>query len=597
MESRFPFGDSMEQFQDGQTADIPADLIDADFNYRRRYKPEGMAKLRADIKATNGRLIHRVIVRPRDNGRLQLIVGNRRYRVLVEEFGPKVPVNAEVRILSDEEATAMMASENQNREDPSVIEDAELASRMVGVVKGDREEAARRLGWTRSLLDRRLALMNATQPVRDAYLDDKIGVGHVELLAALRKEVQDRVISVFREKDQWPTLDQLKAMAEQSLQSLEAAIFDRAECNGCQYNTGFQQAMFDTSFEGSRCTNKECFSKKTEAELEARKTKLQDTYQVVRIVRPGDNSTVIALRAEGKRPVGAEQAAACRTCANFGACVSGVPDSLGKVYEDVCFDQACNDQKVAAYRKAQKEAEEAAAQAQTGAGAEAQSAAGAGAGASDTTQTNGSQSPDDSNTAKPARTAPAAAQIRNAIKEYRESIWRAVFHRAALKLPMLQNRMLLLALIAHRPGYLDNQKAIDGINKALGVDVPTVGAKTKKLMQIVMTLDQAKVGTAFQHLAAHVTKDMPIDDVVGFLQACEVKLEDHWKVNETFFDTLTKTELDAVCVEIGLADAAGKHYAGLKNGAKKDFVKAMLKVEGFTYLGAIPKMMRWDSRA
>lgn len=583
----------MEQFQDGQPADIPAGLIDADFNYRRRYNEGKMASLRADIRARG--IIQRVIVRPRDNGRFQLVVGNRRYRAFVAEFGQEAAVKSEVRLLSDAEATAMMAAENGEREDPSIIEDAELASRMLGVVKGDREEAARRLGWDRKKFDRRVALMNATQQVRDAYLDDKIGVGHVELLAALRKEVQDRVISVFREKDQWPTLDQLKAMAEQSLQSLESAIFDRAECNGCQYNTGFQQAMFDTSFEGSRCTNKECFGKKTEAELEARQAKLKDTYQVVRIVRPGDNSTVIALRAEGKRPVGAEQAAACRTCANFGACVSGVPDSLGKVYEEVCFDQACNDQKVAAHRQKLKDAEEAAKQQQAGT-----AAPDAGGGnASDSGTGGNTDNSGESTTERPSRPAStaSASSIRNAIKEYRESIWRAVFHRAALKLPMLQNRMLLLALIAHRPGYLDNQKAIDAINKALGVDVPTVGAKTKKLMQIVMTLDQAKVGAAFQHLAAHVSKDMPIDDVVGFLQACEVKLDDHWKVNETFFDTLTKTELDAVCVEIGLADAAGKHYAGLKNGAKKDFVKAMLKVEGFNYLGAIPKMMRWDSRA
>lgn len=582
----------MEQFQDGQPADIPAGLIDADFNYRRRYNEGKMASLRADIRERG--IIQRVIVRPRDNGRFQLVVGNRRYRAFVAEFGQEAAVKSEVRLLSDAEATAMMAAENGEREDPSIIEDAELAARMLGVVKGDREEAARRLGWDRKKFDRRVALMNATQQVRDAYLEDKIGVGHVELLAALRKEVQDRVISVFREKDQWPTLDQLKAMAEQSLQSLESAIFDRAECNGCQFNTGFQQAMFDTSFEGSRCTNKECFSKKTEAELGVREAKLKDTYQVVRIVRPGDNSTVIALRAEGKRPVGAEQAAACRTCANFGACVSGVPDSLGKVYEEVCFDQACNDEKVAAYRKVLKDAEEAAAQQQAGAapGPDGTDAASADTAAGAQTQTSETNSE-----AKPVRPAAAAAQIRNAIKEYREEIWRAVFHRAALKLPMLQNRMLLLALVAHRPGYLDNQKAIDAINKALSLEIPTVGAKTKKLMQIVMTLDQAKVGAAFQHLAAHVSKDMPIDDVVGFLQACEVKLDDHWKVNETFFDTLTKTELDAVCVEIGLADAAGKHYAGLKNGSKKDFVKAMLKVEGFNYLGAIPKMMRWDSRA
>jgi ParB family chromosome partitioning protein len=583
----------MEQFQDGQAADIRADLIDADFNYRRRYNPDKMASLRADIRQRG--LIQRVILRPRDNGRFQLIVGNRRYRAFVAEFGQEAPVKSEIRILSDVEATAMMAAENGEREDPSVIEDAELASRMLGVVRGDRDEAARRLGWERKKFDRRVALMNATQAVRDAYLEEKIGVGHVEILAALRKEVQDRVIQVILQQPTAPSVEQLKAMAEQSLQSLESAIFDRADCAGCQFNTGNQQALFDESFSGTRCTNRECFGQKTEAQLEARKTHLQDTYQLVRIVRPGDNSTVIALRAEGKRAVGAEQAAACRTCASFGACVSGVPDSLGKVYEDVCFDQTCNEQKVDAYRQRVKHAEEAA-KPPPAAASEQQDASAAGA-----AQTPAAGETSDRRAQRravdPAAPAAAASQIRNAIKEYRESIWRAVFQRAALKLPMLQNRQLLLALIAHRPGYLDHQKATDAINKALGVDIPTVGAKTNRLMQIVLTLDQTKVGAALQQLPAHVVKDMPIDDVVGFLQALDAKLEDHWKVNETFFDTLTKTELDAVCVEIGLADAADKHYARLKNGAKRDFVKAMLKVEGFNYLGAIPKMMRWDSGA
>jgi ParB family chromosome partitioning protein len=77
------------------------------------------------------------------------------------------------------------------------------------------------------------------------------------------------------------------------------------------------------------------------------------------------------------------------------------------------------------------------------------------------------------------------------------------------------------------------------------------------------------------------------------LKALDIKLEQHWRVNESFFDVLTKTELDAVCDEIGLAKAAGKTYTSLKNGSKKDFVAGMLKVEGFEYLGAIPKLMRW----
>lgn len=574
----------MEQVQEGP-ADVRCDLIDADFNYRRRYKADSLADLSEDIKA-KGRLIQRVTIRPRDNGRFQLVVGNRRFRAFVAAFGPDAPIQSEIRILSDQEATEMMAAENGQREDPSVIEDAELAARMVGLCKGDRDEAAKRLRWSRSTLDRRLGIMNATQKVRDAYLEEKIGVGHVEIFAALRKEVQDRVMEVMLQQPTIPTVEQLKAMAEQSLMSLEAAIFDRAECGGCQFNTGNQQALFEQSFSGSRCTNKECYGKKTEDELEARKQKLTDTYQVVRIVRPGDNSTLIALRADGKRAVGEEQAKACRTCGDFGACVSAVPDSMGKVYEDICFNKPCNDEKVEAFSKAQ--------------------------------QVQASQQPDttaapagDAPTKKAAATPKAAAgaakaptastsSTRGAIKEYRESIWRKVFERAMFKLPVLQSRALLLALIAHRPSYLNGSAAMERINKELGTDVPVRGAGsdsggTQGLMRALLEFDQEKLAKAYFHVPAQVTAEMPIRDLIGFLAALEIKIEQYWKVNETFFDILTKTELDAVCHEIGLAKAAGKTYDSLKNGKKADFVKAMLKVEGFRYEGAVPQLMRWSS--
>jgi PRTRC genetic system ParB family protein len=561
-------------------------LIDVGFNYRRRYDAKKMLELRADMKeraAGDPRkaLIYPVILRILDNGRFQLIVGGRRHHGFGEEFGPDAEIRSQARHMTDAEATALMMAENGQREDPSVIEDAEGAARMLGECKGDRAEAAARLGWDLPKLNRRLALMNAVQVVRDAYLDYKIGVGHVEILAALRKEVQERVMDVLLKQEKLPTVDQLKAMAEASLQNLETAIFDKKDCVGCQYNTGEQQALFDVSFAGSRCTNKECYGKKTDDELEQRRKALTDTYQVVRIVRPGDNSTVTPLRADGKRPVGAEQAAACRTCSDFGACVSAVPDTLGKTYTDVCFNQECNDQKVEAYRKSQQPVEQPAAESSTKPDAKA----------------SGKEA-----TTSPARESKSAApkaqanSLRNAIKEYREQIWRQVFHRAALKLPMIQSRALLVALLAHRSSYVEGSKAMDAINKALGCEVPIHGTSTSKQMRALLEFDQNKLATAFGQMPAFVSNDMPIRDVEGYLNALGIKLEEHWKVNETFFDILTKTELDAVCVEVGLADAAGKHYGPAKNGSKKDFIAAMLKVQGFNYVGAIPKMMRWDPK-
>lgn len=563
--------------RNGESRLIPVSAVKEGFNYRRRYNAEKMASLRESIKLQG--LLQPVTVRQLDDG-YQLIAGGRRFKAFVEEFGPQSEIKAEIRVMTDAEATAAMLAENNEREDPSVIEDAEGAARMLGLCNGDRDEAARRLGWTRNKLDRRAAVMNAIQPVRDAYLEDKILVGHVEIFAALRKEVQQRVIEMMLKAERKITVDELQKMAEASLQSLDAAIFDKTDCARCQFNTGEQQAMFDTSFSGSRCTNRECFQAKTEDELQARAKQLADTYQVVRIVRPGDNNTVTTVRAAGDKGVGEEQAKACRTCANFGACVMGTPTALGKVITDACFNTTCNDEKVVANTKAVKAAQ----LAQANEAPKAQPAAGA-------TPPNVAAGKAAGKT-QAAPKATASSDQRTAVKEYREAIWRAIFKRAAEKLPVMQNRALLVAIVLHRPSDLDSHGSRDAIQKALGNQLQS-GVNTETLLGNVLALDQAGLATALQNLAANVSKTASINDVTGYLKALDIKIESYWKLNETFLDILTKTEIDAVCIELGLADAAGKHYDKLKNGPKKDFVKGMLEVQGFQYVGAVPALMRW----
>lgn len=582
----------MEQ-QDPIPLRVPLSRVRADFNYRRRYDPAKLAELADSIKRQD--LIAPVVVRKLEadpNFDYELIVGGRRFKAYPIAFGEESSIPAFVRVLTDAEATAMMMAENGDREDPSIIEDAEGAARMLGLCNGDRDAAASRLGWDRKKFDKRLALMNATQSVRDAYIEGHLDVGHVEILAAFRKEVQDNIIGKLRQTNNWPTIAQLKAMAEQALCNLDVAIFDRAECQGCQHNSGYQQQMFEVSFEGSKCANKACYDSKTEAELDKRRAALTSDYQVVRIVRPGENHTLIQLRAEDDKNVqgvGPEQAQACRTCGDFGACVSAVPDKLGKTFKDICFNKTCHDEKVKAFKK-QREAP-APEQQQTGGDAQAPAT---NANANANNRTSAPAAKQSSRQASAPKASPAT--LRNAIKEYREQIWRKVFRRAALKLTVMPSRALLATVLLYRSSYIDGSAAADAINKALGTDLSRISRNaTQRLLSELLGFDQQKLATVFNHLAASMTQDMPIDDLVGLLKALGVRIEEHWKVNETFFDILTKTEIDAVCKEIGLDKAAGKTYTSLVNGPKKDFVAAMLKVDGFAYEGAVPKMMRWDS--
>lgn len=571
---------------------LPVGKIITGFNYRRRFNAEAMASLEADIKARG--VDSPVLVRLLDDGNYQLIAGGRRVKAFTNAFGPEAEIPVNVKIMTDAEATAAMVAENKERENTTAIEDAEAAARMLGICKGDKEEAARRLNWKVPQLDRRLALMNAVQSVRDAYLEEKIELGHLELLAALRAEVQEHLLKIINEAEKKPTVAEFKAMAEQALLSLEAAIFDKAACATCQYNSAIQQSMFETSFKGSHCSNNECFDNKTNGELEARADKLRETYQVVRIVRAGENMTLFPVRAEGKRSVGAEQAQACRTCKDFGACVSGVPAKLGVTFENICFNKECNDEKVAAHEKVLAEAQSQVAQA-AAAAANVSQETGEAKGASEAGGEDVKSTPAPSKTV--TKTVVTNPEPRNAVKEYRESAWRVIYAHAVRRLPVLESRALLVALCMYRPSTFDTNAAAKAIGERIGVgDIKS--HDIKGLLKTTMHFTQDNLGKAMQGIPSFLSSSMEIRSITTMMDVLDIKIEDYFSINQAFLDVLTKNEIDAVCVELGLDEAIGKEYQKTKNGSKADFIKAILALKNRDgqedwLKGKVPALMRW----
>lgn len=568
---------------------VPVAQIAAEGNYRRRAADFADPGFEQSIRDSG--LLQPVLVRPwrdakNDSVRYKLVAGFRRLQAVAKVFGPEATIPVLVRQMSEAEAVSAMLAENMERKNTSAIEDAEGATTMVGLCNGDRDEAARRLGWNRQLLDRRLAIMNAAEPVRSAYLDDKINLGHVEVLAALRIEVQAKVLPALLAAATLPTVAELKAMAEASLLNLDSAIFDRAECQGCRFNTGQQQAMFDHSFEGNRCTNRLCYEGKTNLELERRRAALEAEYQVVRIVRPGDNSTVTPLKPEA---VGEKQAVACKACGNFGACVSAVPDKLGREYKNVCFDATCHAEKKAAFAAAT--AKPKVAKAVTGAATEATAklTPNAGSAAAETVSEQAAAQAPGAEAEEPAAT---PGTIRNAVREYREGVWRATLPRALAKAAPEVNRAVLVALLLHRPSDIDSGAIGSAIGKALERE-STRPLSLAEALETALALDRAQLGKALQCLPM-LSVTASITDVVAVLQAVGTDIAHHWKLSKSFLEVLTKSEIESVAIEIGLADACGdKHWKALKAGSKKDLVEKLLAVEGFQYIGAIPALMRW----
>lgn len=550
-------------------------------NPRTSIDPVALAELAETIKAVG--LMQPILVRL-INGIYELVAGERRLRAFIIAFGEESSIPVFIRVMNDEASANGAMIENIDREPMSEVDEAEAAAKVLARYNGDRDETARRLGWKRPMLDARLALMYASDKVRAALQAKKILLGHAELLAACRKESQDAAVDHLLTQEKMMTVAELKAYLETNALVLDSAIFEKTECAACHHNSGNQASLFAEAISGGRCTNKQCFDAKTEAQINAQVEALKDEFQVVRVVRPGDNLTVIQLVAEGPKGVGKDQASACKVCKDFGAVVSSVPDKLGREYKNMCMNVTCNTQHVAAKLKAEKEA------------AKTQPADAGGSEAGPKTTEPGAKAPDAKAGAATKSTPKVAASSEpsNRVKEYREKLWRKIFARAVGKLAVADNRMVLMALCLTNPSVINRFALSKALEPVMTANSVTNGPA--ELLSVISQLDQAQLGSALNHIAASVNDSgnaLAIKDVSGILKFFDIKIENYWKVDKTFIDLLTKNEIDAVCEEIGIKTAMGAEYAKLRNGPKEEYITAVVSVKDFDYRGRIPTLVRY----
>lgn len=544
-------------------------------NPRGYFDPSEMTALEDSVKSKG--VLQAILVRPRDAGRYEIVAGERRWRAAKKVFGDEYEIPALVRDLDDGEADEAALIENIQRADMSPTEEAEAAAKILGRCQGDRDEASRRLGWSRTTLDKRLALMNCSERVRRALSERRIQLGHAELLAAVTRDRQDAVLEKLLSQASLPTVAQFRGQLEQISRALSSAIFDKGECTSCSHNSGNQQALFGEAIAAGHCTHGACFDGKTEAALDAKKASLADDYPTIRIVRPGENFTLLRLLAEGDTGVGDEQAKACRACKNFGAAISAVPGKLGNVYPDLCFDASCNAKKVAARIKLEKDkATPAEGSAKTASGKSATPAKSSGKAAS-----------------QPDTKSDAKVQDSQRVKDYRLEVW-----RKALRRELMGNRdnnltvLIALALSGNARHISDTKlgKAFAAITKQ---EFTSFVFKADEAARLVAHSDEAVRDKLFLGLAASAADGIEEKTLVQILTYLDIDLGRHWKLCEEFLKLLTKSEIEAMCDEIGLKVAMGGAFAKAMSGKKDDFVKALLNVAAFPYEGKVPRSMRF----
>jgi ParB family transcriptional regulator, chromosome partitioning protein len=165
------------------------------FQPRTRMDPQSIAELADSIRAQG--LIQPILVRPVENGKYEIIAGERRWRASQLAGLTQVPVI--IRAVPDKSALAMALIENIQREDLNPLEEAAGIQRLIDEFDMTHDIAAQAVGRSRSAVTNLLRLLNLSNAVQELLMQGKIEMGHARALLAVsgprQAELAQQIIS------------------------------------------------------------------------------------------------------------------------------------------------------------------------------------------------------------------------------------------------------------------------------------------------------------------------------------------------------------------------------------------------------------------
>jgi len=253
-------------------------LQESPTNPRRRFDERGLNELAESFKSQG--VLQPLLVRSIDENKYEVVAGARRFRAARIAELSEVP--ARVVELTDAAVRESQLTENLLREDVHPYEEA-IALQGILQLEGahyDIASLSARLGKSQSYLTQRMRLTELHPSIAEAFLADRIGVGHALEIAKLPQAQQEKAFdAAFRtvwnggkESRVLLPVRELTAWIEQNiLLSLDSVPFDKADatfvpeagsCTQCPKRTGFNTLLFGEMSHRDQCTDGICFNNK-----------------------------------------------------------------------------------------------------------------------------------------------------------------------------------------------------------------------------------------------------------------------------------------------------------------------------------------------
>src|SRR5919112_1460362 len=185
-----------------EMVEIDIDLIEANsFQPRTNFNEEKLEELAQSIRA-NG-VIQPLLVRRVEDGRYQLVAGERRWRAAQRAGLLKVP--CVVKEIPEDKMLELALVENIQRQELNAIEEAQAYKRLIETLGFTQEMVAQRVGRDRTFITNYLRLLRLPEDIQQLVEVEKLSTGHArallgiddpEIQRTLAKSVIDKGLSV-----------------------------------------------------------------------------------------------------------------------------------------------------------------------------------------------------------------------------------------------------------------------------------------------------------------------------------------------------------------------------------------------------------------
>jgi ParB family transcriptional regulator, chromosome partitioning protein len=257
-------------------------------NPRRRFNPESLKELAESFKSQG--ILQPLVVRAKNGDendkKYEVIAGSRRLRAAQLADLKTVPMR--VVELSDSDAVLAQVTENLQREDIHPLEEAFGFRSLLNLNDPNYtvSSLAAKAGKSEAYVLGRIKLTELVPAIADAFLGDRITIGHALLIAKLPAAQQPEAFNAsFRQM--WTTegktqvlvpVRELAAWIESNIlleltkapfsKSDEALLPEAGSCASCPKRTGFNKLLFsDMGKQSDCCTDPQCFRAKLDAHI------------------------------------------------------------------------------------------------------------------------------------------------------------------------------------------------------------------------------------------------------------------------------------------------------------------------------------------